>query len=100
MGAPNTTDLLRRIEALEMQIKQLKTDAVVLKRQDEYRRGINEKDITARMTLYYGELPEASETYRGEIWTVPGETGYADCPYICIKDADDNYHWFTLLTVL
>ena len=100
MAGPKMEDLLRRIEALEAQAKQLQADTAVLKRQDEYQQGLNEKDIAARMTLSYGELPEASETYRGEIWTVPGETGYADCPYICIKDADDNYHWFTLLTVL
>jgi hypothetical protein len=53
-----------------------------------------------KMKKYSGELPAPGAAYRGEIWTEYGAAGVADCSYICLKGADDAYHWKTILTVL
>lgn len=45
------------------------------------------------------ELPTASETYRGKIFTKLGGENVADIAYLCVKGADNNYTW-TALTEL
>ena len=38
-------------------------------------------------------LPTASVTYRGKIFILLGATGVADISYVCLKKADNSYHW-------
>jgi hypothetical protein len=40
--------------------------------------------------------PTCNSGLRGTVWVVQGGSGVADVPQICIKDASNNYVWFTL----
>lgn len=90
----------KRLEFLEREVAKMKSELLRSQRQESYKQGLNEQSIDVRMSLNYAALPTPSEEYRGEIFTVPGGEGAADCPYICIKDSDGKYRWYTLLTVL
>jgi hypothetical protein len=45
------------------------------------------------------ELPTAVEAHRGKIKVLLGGTGVADVPYICIKNASDEYEYDTITIV-